>query len=278
LRRPLRAASGSFALTASRSGAARLMRFDQIDFEASIWRCPPEQMKDSRNRADVFIVPLGDAALEAIGKPGRSPFVFASDDGEPINDMTLITLTRALRREHDDWRDPDIGRPFVVHGLRSSFRGWAQFHRFDREVAELVRAPQASRPMGPPLRRPDRRDPSVQARMTLSPQARRYARRLARDSFRVKPNEAEIAAMRAIIGDDQSFARLSPAAQRIVFVGIMKGRAMCAFTDNYNEIRNVTRRKREPVTLQHALDLLLKILDLELARCVGHGGASRDLF
>ena len=34
------------ALTASRSGAARLMRFDQIDFEASVWRCPPEQMKD----------------------------------------------------------------------------------------------------------------------------------------------------------------------------------------------------------------------------------------
>jgi integrase len=50
------------ALTASRSGAARLMRFDQIDFEARVWRCPPEQMKDSRHRADVFIVPLGDAA------------------------------------------------------------------------------------------------------------------------------------------------------------------------------------------------------------------------
>jgi hypothetical protein len=99
--------------------------------------------------------------------------------------------------------------------------------------------------------------------MTLSPQARRYARRLARDSFRVKPNEAEIAAMRAIIGDDQTFARFSPSAQRIVFVGIMKARAMRAFTDDYNEIRNVTRRKREPATLQSALDRLLKIFDLE---------------
>ena len=126
------------ALTASRSGAARLMRFDQIDFEARVWRCPPEQMKDSRHRADVFIVPLGDAALEAIGKPGRSPFVFASDDGEPINDMTLITLTRSLRREHNDWLDPDSGKPFVIHGLRSTFRSWAQFHRRDREISELV--------------------------------------------------------------------------------------------------------------------------------------------
>ena len=99
--------------------------------------------------------------------------------------------------------------------------------------------------------------------MTLSPQARRYARHLARDSFRVKPNEAEIAAMRAILSDDQTFARLSPAAQRIIFAGIMKARAMRAFTDDYNEIRNVTRRKREPVTLQRALGQLLKILDLE---------------
>jgi integrase len=126
------------ALTASRSGAARLMGFEQIDFKASVWRCPPEQMKDSRHRADVFIVPLGDAALEAIGKPGRSPFVFASDDGEPINDMTLITLTRRLRREHNDWLDPDSDKPFVIHGLRSTFRSWAQFHRRDREISELV--------------------------------------------------------------------------------------------------------------------------------------------
>jgi integrase len=125
-------------LTASRSGAARLMRFDQINFDARIWRCPAEQMKDSRHRSEAFVVPLSDAALEVIGKPGSSPFVFSASDGEPINDMTLITLTRALRREHDEWRDPDSGKPFVIHGLRSSFRGWAQFHRLDREVAELT--------------------------------------------------------------------------------------------------------------------------------------------
>jgi hypothetical protein len=95
-------------------------------------------MKDSRHRSEAFVVPLSDAALEVIGKPGSSPFVFSASDGEPINDMTLITLTRALRREHDDWRDPDSGKPFVIHGLRSSFRGWAQFHRLDREVAELA--------------------------------------------------------------------------------------------------------------------------------------------
>jgi integrase len=126
------------ALTASRSRAARLMRFDQVDFDARVWRCPAEQMKDSVHRSETFVVPLSDAALEVIGKPGSSPFVFSARDGEPINDMTLITLTRALRREHDDWRDPASGKPFVIHGLRSSFRSWAQFHRLDREVAELA--------------------------------------------------------------------------------------------------------------------------------------------
>jgi hypothetical protein len=101
--------------------------------------------------------------------------------------------------------------------------------------------------------------------MTLSPEARRYARRLARDRFRVKPNEPEIEAMRTILGDDRTFEQLSAAAQRKVFVGIMKARAMRSFTDDYNEIRNVTRRKREPVTLQRALNQLMKILDPENA-------------
>jgi integrase len=126
------------SLTASRSGAARRMRFDQIDFEARVWRCPAEQMKDSRHRSEAFEVPLSDAALMAIGKPGGSLFVFANDAASPINDMALIVLTRSLRRVHDDWRDPKTREPFVVHGLRSSFRSWAQFQRKDREIAELV--------------------------------------------------------------------------------------------------------------------------------------------
>ena len=99
--------------------------------------------------------------------------------------MTLITLTRALRREHDDWRDPESGKPFVIHGLRSSFRSWAQFHRKDREIAELVlgppvlrsggarirqrrssrRASPHARHMGATLRRPERRGHPAPARM-----------------------------------------------------------------------------------------------------------------
>ena len=83
--------------------------------------------------------------------------------------------------------------------------------------------------------------------MTLSPQARRYARRLARDSFRVKPNEAEVVAMRAEHRRRPNIRTARPAVQRIVFVGIMKARAMRAFTDDDDAIRNVTRRNARPL-------------------------------
>ena len=126
------------ALTASRSAAARLMRFDQVNFDARVWRCPAEQMKDLHHRSEAFVVPLSDAALEVIGKPGSSHYVFSACDGEPINDMTLITLTRALRRGHDDWLDPDSGKPFVIHGFRDAFRRWAQFPATTATIAELV--------------------------------------------------------------------------------------------------------------------------------------------
>ena len=126
------------ALTASRSGAARLMRFDQIDFDARVWRCPAEQMKDFASSFRSLRRPTRRRRARSHRQARTLALRLLRDDGEPINDMTLITLTRALRREHDDWRDPDSGKPFVIHGLRSSFRGWAQFHRLDREIAELV--------------------------------------------------------------------------------------------------------------------------------------------
>ena len=126
------------ALTAARSGAARLARHDQIDRGARLWRCPPEQMKDSRHRTEPFIVPLSDAALAAIGEPGLSPFVFAMDNSAPITAAMLLALMKRLKREHPDWVDPHSDRPWVIHGLRATIRSWARAHRYDREVSELV--------------------------------------------------------------------------------------------------------------------------------------------
>jgi integrase len=131
--------------TASRSGAARLAKYGDIDLEMRIWRVPRSDLKDGRYRSDAFVVPLNAMAIAAVetmreindnrGTPSR--YVFAEPDGEPINDMKLIALTRALRRT-GDWLDPDNGRPFTVHGLRASFRTWTFATRQDREVSELA--------------------------------------------------------------------------------------------------------------------------------------------
>ena len=245
------------ALTASRSGAVRLMRFDQIDFGACVWRCPAEQMKELRHRSEAFEVPLSDAALVAIGRPGSSPFVFAYDAASPINDMALIVLTRSLRRVHDDWRDPKTREPFVVHGLRATFRGWAEIHRKDREIAELVLGHRFYGQVERAYARGDLLDErrlmldawggatatakvarsfrsgagdgaEIQGRLPSSGQKprRTSSERIAwlakmrlavarKEMF--DPAEADIAEMRAVIGDNKAFAKFSGANETLLF-------------------------------------------------------------
>ncbi len=127
-------------LTASRSGAARLTRFDQIDFDKRLWRVPAEQLKDSEHRSADFVVPLSDAALavvETMKARATSPFVFAGADGEPLKGDLIITLIRALRRR-GGWCDPHSGRPITIHGFRASFRTFVEStRRRDRDIAEI---------------------------------------------------------------------------------------------------------------------------------------------
>jgi integrase len=74
-----------------------------------------------------------------------SPYVFEGAGGQPIHDMDLICMVRRLRRSHDDWRDPQTGKPFVAHGFRASFKTWSREADLRlaspipvRELAELV--------------------------------------------------------------------------------------------------------------------------------------------
>jgi integrase len=132
--------------TIARSGAARLARFEDIDLAAALWRCPADDMKDSRHRAGVFIVPLNEVALaavtamQAINDRRATPSVFAfADDGRqgPISQDRLTKLTRAMRSA-GNWRDPVTKRPFVIHGFRASFRTWVEAKGHDRQAAELA--------------------------------------------------------------------------------------------------------------------------------------------
>jgi integrase len=132
--------------TIARSGAARLARFGDIDLTARVWRCPADDMKDSRHRAGVFVVPLNDIAIGAVEamramndkRAMPSLFVFA-DDGEarPVSQDRLTKLTRAMRTA-GNWHDPVTKKPFVIHGFRASFRTWVEATGHDRQAAELA--------------------------------------------------------------------------------------------------------------------------------------------
>jgi integrase len=124
--------------TGVRAGSARVAKWTNINPETRVWRVPRPDLKDGDRRKLSFAVPLSDLALQALEKApprSRSPYVFGD---APITDHMLVCLVRRLRRRHDDWRDPDSGRPFTIHGFRSSLRTWAQGHRLDREVAEMT--------------------------------------------------------------------------------------------------------------------------------------------
>jgi integrase len=133
-------------LTASRSGAARLCHYDQIDADKRLWRIPAAQLKDSNHRSGDFVVPLSPAALAAVEtmrainarRPKPSPYVFAENDSNgPLKEDRLTTLIRNLRRK-GSWRDPHSERPIVIHGFRASFRTWVETtRRHDKDFAEI---------------------------------------------------------------------------------------------------------------------------------------------
>ena len=100
-------------LTASRPGSVRLARWETIDLKKAVWSVPPEADKMARG----FDVPLSKAAVDVLGMArGLSDdLVFpGARAGKPMSDMTL---TKALRT---------IDCPYDVHGLRSTFRTWAE--------------------------------------------------------------------------------------------------------------------------------------------------------
>jgi integrase len=122
------------ALTAARSGEARLARWPEIDMKARVWRVPASRMKARKPHA----VPLSDAALallEALPRLQGNPHVFASPRGGAYSDMSLTAVLRRMKVE------------IVPHGFRSTFKEWARnlrtadnVPRYADEVSELALA------------------------------------------------------------------------------------------------------------------------------------------
>ena len=114
------------ALTAARSGEARLARWTEIDGDT--WTIPGERMKAGREHR----VPLSEAALavleEAKEYADSTGLIFPSAAGKAMSDSTLSKLCR------------ETGIGCVPHGFRSSFRQWAADTGKSRELAEMALA------------------------------------------------------------------------------------------------------------------------------------------
>ena len=118
------------ALTAVRSGEARLARWGEIDTETATWTIPGERMKSRRPHR----VPLCQTARRVLERAREiddgSGLVFpsATKSRKPLSDSTLSKLLR------------ELGVAMVPHGLRSSFRDWCGETGVPRELAEAALA------------------------------------------------------------------------------------------------------------------------------------------
>ncbi|EPN9160601.1 tyrosine-type recombinase/integrase [Escherichia coli] len=121
-------------LTACRSGEARAMEWNEIDFKRKIWAIPPGRMKGGlRHR-----VPLSTQALELLEQMRglHENLVFPSPRKQTVlSDMVLTSFLRKTKAISDTQ-----GRFAVAHGFRSSFRDWCSEQRYPHDLAERALA------------------------------------------------------------------------------------------------------------------------------------------
>lgn len=114
--------AGKFViLTAVRRKEALAATWGEFDLKARVWNVPANRMKSRK----AHMVPLSDAAIAALGKPGGSDaYVFQNKAGGPLADSHA-----ALDKT---WHDL---APFTLHGFRSSFASWAEAQDHGRRFA-----------------------------------------------------------------------------------------------------------------------------------------------
>lgn len=105
------------ALTAARSGEARLAIWDEIDFYTATWTVPAERMKANVEHRVSLSEPALDVLEHAKALYDGSPLVFPSAlrPGHPISNMTLTELLKKV----------GLHSRTTIHGLRSAFRTFA---------------------------------------------------------------------------------------------------------------------------------------------------------
>jgi integrase len=134
-------------LTASRTGAVRLMQWREIDLAECVWTAPAVNMKTKKPHR----TPLSEPAMRLLQEV--RPLMKAPTDlvfpgaraGRPLSDMALSMLVRGMAcdglAEHEPprWRDIE-GRPVVPHGFRTTFKGWSLAAGHPDTLSELALA------------------------------------------------------------------------------------------------------------------------------------------
>ena len=115
-------------LTACRSSEVRGARWDEVDLGASVWVIPSQRMK----QGSAHRVPLGPRALDVLRRAREfadsSGLCFPSVTGRVMSDATMSKLLR------------ENGIDGTPHGMRSSFKVWADEHSVDHRLSEFCLA------------------------------------------------------------------------------------------------------------------------------------------
>lgn len=118
-------------LTVAQSGEVRGAVWDEIDFEARIWKIPSQRMKAGKEHR----IPLSEPAialLESMPKIVGSNHIFPAARKGQLSDMALTSVLKRMGREG-----------LTQHGFRSTFRDWAgETTAHPREVIEHALAHQ----------------------------------------------------------------------------------------------------------------------------------------
>lgn len=126
-------------LSACRSGEVRQARWDQLIDD--IWHLPADVMK-ARRRHDVPVIPPMKEILVQTRMLSNGPLIFPGSRPEgQISDTGLAKQARRCSQGLSVFveRPKDTDRPLTVHGLRSTWRVWAQqeFPDFNDNIFEV---------------------------------------------------------------------------------------------------------------------------------------------
>jgi integrase len=122
-------------LTAVRTSNAIGARWDQIDMAGKLWRIPGPDMKVPENGEHV--VPLGKQAVALLkALPRENEWVFPSTHHGGANHISRDEMRMVMRK---------LGRTETPHGMRSSFRSWAQENSIDHDASEMIMAHKVDR-------------------------------------------------------------------------------------------------------------------------------------